>query len=299
MSIGASRSSSSGKPPRRCRPNRSTRAAWRHELDRQLQRGVEAVGLGVEVAVGDTAVDAGRVEVDTDRHAVVHGDCQRLGPAHPADAGGEGDRSGERAPEPLARDRAEGLEGALQDALCADVDPGACGHLAVHHQAFGLQLAEILPVGPVADQVGVGEQHTGRPYVRTEDADRLAGLHQHRLVSLQGPQSADDRVEGLPAAHGATGAAVDNEVVGMFRDLGVEVVHQHAKGSLLPPAQASDFGAARGPDGPGTRRDVVGRDHDCPSGSFDFGERLNWAETSPVASVSIRPYSAAGPLVSR
>ena len=85
-----------------------------------------------------------------------------------------GDRAGERAAEPLVGDGGERLEGALQDALGADVDPRAGGHLAVHRQAEVLEPPELLPVGPVADQVGVGDQHARRPLVGAHDADRLA-----------------------------------------------------------------------------------------------------------------------------
>ena len=45
-----------------------------------------------------------------------------------------------------------------------------------------LQPAELRPGGPVADQVGVGDQHPRRPLVGAQHADRPAGLHEHRLV---------------------------------------------------------------------------------------------------------------------
>ena len=94
---------------------------------------------------------------------------------------------GEGAAELLRGDGGEGLVGALEDALGADVDPGTGGHLPVHGQAEGLQAAELLPVGPVADEVGVGDQDARRPLVGLHDADRAAGLDEHRLVLLQGP----------------------------------------------------------------------------------------------------------------
>ena len=94
-------------------------------------------------------------------------------------------RAGERAVEALGRDGGERLVGALQDALGADVDPRAGGHLAVHRQAELLEAAELLPVGPVADQVGVGDQHARRPLVRAHHADRSPALHEQRLVQLE------------------------------------------------------------------------------------------------------------------
>ena len=190
------------------------------------------------------------VHLDADRHAAVHGDRQRLCAAHAAEPAGEGHGAGQRPAEALGGYRGERLVGALQDALAADVDPGAGGHLAVHGQPERLEPAELLPVGPVADQVGVGEQHPRRPLVGGQDADRLAGLHQQRLVGLQGPQGPDDRVVRRPVAGGLAGAAVDHEPVGMLGDIGIEVVLEHAQRGLLRPPEGREPGASGGPDLP-------------------------------------------------
>mgnify|MGYP003380515207 CR=1 FL=1 len=51
---------------------------------------------------------------------------------------------------------------ALQNALCADVDPTAGGHLAVHDQPLGLQAVEVGLGGPVGDDVAVGDEDARR-----------------------------------------------------------------------------------------------------------------------------------------
>ena len=159
-------------------------------------------------------------------------------------------RPAQAAVEALARDRRERLERALEDALRADVDPRPGRHLAVHRQPLGLEPPERLPVGPVGHEQAVGDQHPRRHLVGAEDADRLAALHEQRLVVLETAQRGDDRVERLPRAGGAPGAAVDDEVGGILRDLGVEVVHEHAQGGLLQPALAAELAAAgRADDG--------------------------------------------------
>ena len=96
----------------------------------------------------------------------------------------------ERAAEVLARGLGEGLVGALQDPLGADVDPGAGRHLAVHHQALAVELVEVLPGGPGGHEHRVGDEHARRVGVGAEDAHRLAGLHEQRLVVLQLAQAA-------------------------------------------------------------------------------------------------------------
>ena len=221
-------------------------------LDRELERVLDAVGPHVEVAVLDAARDGARVAVDADRDAVVHRDGERLRATHAAEAGGQGDRAGEGAAEVLLPHGRERLVGALQDALGADVDPRAGGHLAVHREAEVLEAAELLPVGPVADQVGVRDEHARRPLVRGEDADRTTALHEHRLVALERAQRALERVERRPVARGLAGAAVDDELVGVLGDLGVEVVLEHPQRGLLLPALRGELGAAGGTDGAGT-----------------------------------------------
>ena len=151
-----------------------------------------------------------------------------------------------RLPPNLRRgERGERLEGALQDALAADVDPAAGRHLAVHRQALVLEVAEVLPRGPRGDQHRVRDQHAGCAGVGLEDPHGLARLDHQRLVGFERPQRAGDRVVARPVARGLARAAVDDQVVGPLGDVGVEVVHQHAQRGFLLPALAGEAGAAR------------------------------------------------------
>ena len=206
---------------------------------------VEVVGPLVEVALLDAALEPARVDVDHEYDAAVHRDRERLRAAHAAAAAGDRERAGQRAAEALLGDGGEGLVGALDDALGADVDPAAGGHLAVHGQPEVLEAAELGPVGPVGDQVAVGDEHARRPLMCAHDADRLARLHEHGLVGFQRLQRAAERVERLPAACSSAGAAVDHEVVGVLGDLRVEVVLQHAQRGFLLPAEGGQLEAAR------------------------------------------------------
>ena len=159
-------------------------------------------------------------------------------PPMPPRPAGHHQPPGQAAAEVLAGALGEGLVGALQDALRADVDPGAGGHLAVHGQAQRFEPAELVPGGPARHQVGVGDQHPRRLVVGAEHADRLAALDQQRLVVLQPAQRGDDALVALPVARRLAAAAVDDQVLGALGHLGVEVVHQHPQGGLLVPALA-------------------------------------------------------------
>src|SRR5690606_390010 len=70
------------------------------------------------------------------------------------------------------------------------------------------------------------------------------------LVVLQGFEGPDDSIEGLPVAGCLAGSAVDDEVLGRLRHLGVQVVHEHAQGGLLNPALAPLLAPSGGSNDP-------------------------------------------------
>jgi hypothetical protein len=207
----------------------------------------------------DAAPQPCRVDVDHEAHPAVQRDGERLRATHAATAAGDGQRARERAAEPLGGDGGEGLVSALQDALGADVDPRACGHLPVHGEAQPLQPAELGPGGPVADEVGVGDQHPRRPLVRAQHPDRPAGLHEHRLVLGERGEGADHGVERGPVPGSAPGAAVDDEIVGPLRDLGVEVVAEHPQRRLGLPGPCGQARATGGSDRTGALHGIPPR----------------------------------------
>jgi hypothetical protein len=143
----------------------------------------------------------------------------------------------------LAAHLDEGFVRALHDALAADIDPAARGHLAVHHQALFIELVEMLPIRPFGDEVRIGEQHTRGVLVGTKDADGLARLDEQSFVAFQALQRLDDPVIAFPIARGAADAAIDDQLVRRFGDVGVEVVHQHPHRRFGEPAFRGDLAA--------------------------------------------------------
>jgi hypothetical protein len=146
----------------------------------------------------------------------------------------------------LASGLGKGLVGALHDALGADVDPAARRHLAVHHQPLAVELVEVFPGRPLRHQVGIGDQHPRRTGVGAEHAGRLARLHQQRLIGLQLAQRRQDGLEGRPVARRLADAAVDHQLIGVFRHGWVEVVLDHAEGRFDLPVGAAELAALRG-----------------------------------------------------
>src|SRR5712692_1046586 len=193
----------------------------------------------------EAPLDSLRIGLDTDCHAPVEGDGERLGASHAAQARGQRDRTRERSAEALARDRGERFIGALEDALGADVDPRPRGHLAVHGQPEGFEAPELIPRRPLRHEQRVGDEHTRRPLVRVENADRLARLDEEGLVALKPSQLADDGVERFPGTRRAAGAAIDDEVRRPLRNLRIEIIHQHPHRALLRPPKTAQLGSSR------------------------------------------------------
>ena len=98
------------------------------------------------------------------------------------------------------------------------------------------------------DEVGVGDQHPRRVGVSFKDAHRLAGLHQQGFILFQHLKGGHNSVVALPVARRAPDAAVNHQLVGIFRDIGIEIVHQHAQRRFGEPAFRIEGSSARGAD---------------------------------------------------
>ena len=257
------------------------------------ERGVQIVLEPVAVAGLDPAADARLVHVHAEERGAVHRGGERLRAAHAAQAAGDHQPALERAAEVLPRALGEGLVGALQDALRADVDPRAGRHLAVHREPERVEPAELVPGRPARHQVRVGDQHPRRLLVRPEDADRLAALDQQRLVVLQPAERGHDPLVALPVPRRLAAPAVDDQLLGPLGDRGIEVVHQHPERGLLVPALAGE----RRPGGGGDGR--VGEGGHGGNLGRAGGERRRRARAGEVRRISGNPVipSAARDLV--
>ncbi|MNE48768.1 hypothetical protein D3C80_1432530 [compost metagenome] len=92
----------------------------------------------VDVTAVQTEVDADLLAFNVQRARAGQGRGQWLRPPHAAQTSGQHPTTFQVVVVVLATGFHEGFVGALHDALAADVDPAASGHLAVHGQAFGV-----------------------------------------------------------------------------------------------------------------------------------------------------------------
>src|SRR3546814_11025831 len=106
----------------------------------------------------------------------------------------------------------KGFVGALHDALGADVDPRARGHLTIHGKTAPTEVVEMLPRRPMRHPVAIGDQHARGAGMGANDADRLARLAEQGPVLAQPVQAPDDAVLVLPVTRGAAAAALDDTI---------------------------------------------------------------------------------------
>ena len=199
----------------------------------------------VAVARVETLLDARRIDLGGEASRAVHRRREGLGAAHPTETRRDDQAAVEAPAEVPLGGGGEGLVGALQDSLAADVDPRAGRHLPEHHLALGLEVPEVLPVGPVPHQVRIGDQDAWRGAAGLEDADRPTGLHQQRLVRFETLQGGDDRLEAGPIARGLAAAAIHDQLLGFLRYLGVQVVEQEPQRGFRLPGLRGQLRATR------------------------------------------------------
>ena len=207
----------------------------------QRQRFIERRRFLLQIAVFQTLGDARRVGFNDEYRRARHHACERLRAAHAAEAGGQNEFTGERIVEMLAGNLHENLKRALNDALRADVLPGAGGQPAPADEAFVLQVVEDFRLRPLPDHIAVRHDDQRRVHVRFHHANRLAGLNQQGFVFRHRLQRRDNRVVARPVARGAAEGGVNNQLVRIFAN--GEDVFQKTQQRFLPPATATQRAA--------------------------------------------------------
>ncbi len=215
------------------------------------QRFVEAVGLFVDVAGAQAEIDAVGVAFDRQTAGPGHHSGQGLRAAHATEPAGQNPLALQVAVIVLAAGLGEGLVGALNDALAADVDPRPGGHLAIHRQTLLIELVEMVPGRPMRHEVGIRDQNARRIGVGLDDGNRLAGLDHKRFIGFQVLEAGDDGVEILPGPRRPPNPAIDHQFVRVLGHVGMQVVHQHPQRCFGQPAFGVQFW-------PGGRVDVAG-----------------------------------------
>jgi hypothetical protein len=188
---------------------------------------IKVGGLLIDIARLQAEIDAGLAAFDVEAAHARQRCGEWLRATHATQACGEQPLAPQRTAVVLATHFDERFIGALHDALAADVDPAAGGHLPVHHQTLLIEFVEVFPCRPMRHQVGIGDQYARRVGMAGKYANRLAGLHQQGFIVVEVFQRFDDRVIAIPITRGTADAAVDDELRRVLGDFGVKIILQH------------------------------------------------------------------------
>ena len=216
----AARGPARARSRRRCRPARSTRRCPSRP-PRAPSASASSTSRRQPVDVADLEPASGARRVDLDRRAQTPSfivTASGWAPPIPPRPAVSDDAAAQRAAEVLARQLGERLVRALEDALGADVDPRAGGHLAVHRQALPLELAERRPRSPTCRRGSSSRSARAAP-TRGSGTRRPACRDWTSSVSSS-PRRRSSRTIASKAsqlARRAAGAAVDDEVVRVAR----------------------------------------------------------------------------------
>ena len=135
---------------------------------------VDIFGLLVHIARAQTEIDTALLAFDVEGARSGQSGGQGLCAAHAAQTCSQNPAACPVVVVMLTTGFHKSFKRTLHDALCADVNPRACRHLPIHEQTLAVEFVEVLPVGPLRNQVGVGDQHTRCVGVCLENPHRLA-----------------------------------------------------------------------------------------------------------------------------
>src|SRR5438105_6597872 len=82
--------------------------------------------------------------------------------------------------------------------------------------------------------------------MRSKNTDGLTALHQQGVLFAELEQTANDRAQRLVVSRRLAGSAVDDELLGPFGHVAIEVVQQHPQRRFGRPGTRVQLGAARG-----------------------------------------------------
>src|SRR5699024_3700106 len=208
----------------------------------QLQSVIKVTGLLVQITRFKAKINTVLLTLHGQRGSARKGGGQRLGTTHAAQSGGEYPSAGQAAVIMLATGLGEGFVGALHNALATNVYPASCRHLPEHEQAVTIQLVKGFPVGPLGDQIGVGNQYARGIGCGLEYTHRLARLDKQGLVHAQCFQGGKNLVIAGPVAGSAPDATVDHQMLGLFSHRRIQIVLNHAVSGFSGPALAVQRG---------------------------------------------------------
>ena len=207
-------------------------------LLRQGEDLVEVLGDVPHPALVQTGLDARHVHLGDDADGVGDLGGLGLGAGHAAQARGDEQHPGQVAvvgdTQLQTSGVEDGVEGAVHDALRADVHPSAGGHLAVVGDPELLAELPVVLVVEATDHEPIGDDDAWGLRARREQAQRVSTHDDQGGVLGELLKVLLDESVLQPVVAHRPGLAIGDELVGIQRDVEVEVVVDlHLEGLAL------------------------------------------------------------------
>ena len=182
-------------------------------------------------ALGMTGFDARRIHLGDDARPTGDLESSRLGSRHTAEPRGNEFTASEVSVLRDTQIEPAGIQksdtGAVHDSLGADIHPTTRGHLPIVDAAQGSQTVEVLGRVEHTDHQAIGDDRPGRLGARMEEAQWVAGADHQGLILFHDLKVALDQAILHPILADLAGLAVCHELVGIERDIEIEVIVDH------------------------------------------------------------------------
>ena len=94
----------------------------------------------------------------------------------------------------------------------------------------------MIPIGPMRDEIGIGNQNTWGICMGFENTDRFTRLDKQGFIVFECAECCNDPVKTFPVARCTPDPAIDNKFAGLFRNAGIQIIHEHAQWRFRQPA---------------------------------------------------------------
>ena len=207
---------------------------------------IEAIGFLIDISRAQPKIDAVFIAFDGETTGARHDGRKRLSAAHSAKAARKDPFSIEVAVIVLAPCFGESFISTLNNTLRSDVYPRTRSHLPIHHQPLLIEIIEVIPICPVRDDVRIRNQNPRRVFMRSKYANWFARLDDQCFLFAERFQRIQNLVEIRPGARGPANATIDNQLIGVFGNISIEIVLHHSERRLSRPSQTGELGSGWG-----------------------------------------------------
>src|SRR5699024_5812496 len=200
-----------------------------------FNRFIQVFAFNIAIACFNPPINTLLIYFYPDTNGVIHRSGQWLRSAHTTQPGRYQQFTLQRSVKLLAGTLCKSFVSTLQNTLRTNINPGTRRHLSIHRQSHFIETTELFPVGPLWYQMSIRDKHAGSFFVGFKYSHRLPALNQHSFIIFQTFERFYYLVIAFPIASRLSPAAIDNQLLRLFSNRRIKIIHQHAQRCFLMP----------------------------------------------------------------